>query len=70
MLFIDLAMARPRSRPAPNIRRGVGAPPVSTTTASIQNAFQRLSVRYSSDFRKNAGATASSSVDQAAMRVS
>ena len=65
VVFIDVDMARPRSRPARKKRSDISA-----TAASIQSAFQRLSVRYSIDLRKNAGITARISVDHAAMRSS
>src|SRR2546429_696545 len=53
--FIDVAAADPRRRPGVNIRSDDSRPPVITTSARHQKAFQRLSVRYSSDFRKNTG---------------
>src|SRR5438046_10273159 len=46
-VFIDVAVASPRSRPAAKNRSDISA-----TTASIQSAFQSLSVRYPSDRRK------------------
>ena len=39
-------------------------------TASIQNAFQRLSVRYSSDLSANGGKSASRTTAHAATRAS
>jgi len=45
----------PRITPVAKMRAAVMRPPVRATSAVRQTAFQRLSVRYSIDFRKNGG---------------
>ena len=51
-----------------NQRRGEGGAETTTSRATIQRAVQALSVRYSSDFRKNDGQRLSSNADQSATR--
>ena len=54
-VFIDVAAAAPSSKPTMNMRELVSCPPVSTTSDKHHSATQRLSVRYSIDFRKKTG---------------
>src|SRR5882672_3005129 len=69
-VFSETASAPPSSRPATKNAVVERRHNTSTATATIQNVFQRLSVRNSIDFRKNGGSTFSSSTDHIAIRAS
>src|ERR1043165_3402255 len=58
----------PRITPAAKMRANVTGPPVRTTSATTQTVFQRLSVRYSIDLRKNGGKMLRSTVEAIATR--
>src|SRR5881396_2611496 len=60
-VFIEVAAAHPRRSPTTNSRVGVSGPRINTTTAKHQKTIHKLSVRYSSDLRKNGGKRLSSS---------
>src|SRR5213593_3009865 len=68
-VFIDVAIAQPRRRPATKTRQPVTSPAVRMTRAMHQKAVHRLSVRYSSDFRKKVGKRLRRRADQTPTRV-
>src|SRR5437879_6812841 len=53
VVLSETQSAMPSTSPVKNIRELLNRPPVRTTSAAIQRPFQRLSVRYSIDLRKN-----------------
>src|SRR3954449_2372502 len=70
IVFSETANAPPRSSPETKKAAADRRDSTSTATASIQSAFQRLSVRNSIDFKKNGGSTFRTSTDQMATRTS